>query len=373
MTTAPLLDDASHHVDQLLEAICAALQITPTQFELAKGHYEAVGQWLAKPDSPLAQSRPHIYPQGSMALRTTTRPRGREEYDLDMVMQVEPISSDPMDLYRRVEERLKTHGDYVGRLEKKRRCLRLTYEHRFHLDILPARRDDRRGGTCIEVPDCDLRAWKPSNALGYIRWFEERCEVSRVSLQKREVAPLAQPISADLLVVLRQVVQLLKRRRDNMFYETEDAPRSVILTTLAALFYEGEPTVIEAMVGIAQRFEQAVASAAPGRFRVLNPTNPAEDFSESWDNPTTYEKFVRFVQVVRMEFGTLLQTQGLDRLGALLDDMFGDTLGQTAVRAYLQRVRDAKEADALRFRGPALVLGSERGHRPNPHTFHHGA
>jgi len=262
VTTAHLLDDAAHHVDQLLEAICAALQITPTQFELAKGHYEAVGEWLAKPDSPLAKSRPYIYPQGSMALRTTTRPRGREEYDLDMVMQVEPVSSDPMDLYRRVEERLKAHRDYIGRLERKRRCLRLTYEHDFHLDILPARRDDRRGGTCIEVPDRDLRTWKPSNPQGYVQWFEERCEASRISLQKRAVAPLAQPVPADLLVVLRQVVQLLKRRRDNMFYGNDDAPRSVILTTLAALFYEGEPTIIEAMVGIAQRFEQAVASAA---------------------------------------------------------------------------------------------------------------
>lgn len=373
MTTAPALDTATHHVDRLLEAICAALQITPTHFELAKSHYEAVGAWLAKPDSSLATLRPKIYPQGSMALRTTTRPRGREEYDLDMVMQVEPISSDPMDLYRRVEERLKAHRDYVGRLERKRRCLRLTYEHQFHLDVLPARLDDGRAGTCIEVPDRDLRAWKPSNPLGYLRWFEERCELSRTSLQKREVAPLAQPVSADLLVVLRQVVQLLKRRRDNMFYGKEDAPRSIILTTLAALFYDGEPTIIEAMVGIAQRFEQAIASAAPGRFRVVNPTNPSEDFSESWDDPTTYERFVGFVQVVRTEFGILLQTDGLDRLGDLLDDMFGDNLGQSAVRAYLQGVREAKDADALRFRGPALVLGSERGHRPSPHTFHHGA
>lgn len=373
MTTAPTLEGATLEVDQLLEAICAALQITPTQFELAKGHYEAVGDWLSKPDSPLAQSRPHIYPQGSMALRTTTRPRGREEYDLDMVLQVEPTSSDPMDLYRRVEERLRAHRDYAGRLEKKRRCLRLPYEHQFHLDILPARRDDRRGGTCIEVPDCELRTWKPSNPLGYVKWFEERCEIAQAAFQKREMVPLVQPAPSDLLVVLRQVVQLLKRRRDNMFFGQENAPRSVILTTLAALFYEGEPTIIHAMVGIAKRFEEAVAAAAPRRFRVLNPTNPSEDFSESWDDSTTYEKFVTFVQVVRTEFGTLLQTQGLDHLGALLDDMFGDQLGQTAVRAFLQRVRDAKDADDLRFRGPALIIGSERGHRPSPHTFHHRA
>lgn len=373
MTTARLLNDAPAQTDQLLEAICATLQITPTQFQLAKGHYEAVSEWLGTADSPLAPLRPVIYPQGSMALRTTIKPRGREEYDLDMVLQVEPTSPDPMDLYRRVEERLRGHHDYARRLQKKRRCLRLPYEHQFHLDILPARRDGIRGSTCIQVPDRELRTWKPSNPLGYVAWFEERCEMARVAALKREAAPLVQPTPADLLVVLRQAVQLLKRRRDNMFFGKDDAPRSVILTTLAALFYEGEPTIIHALIGIAGRFEEAVAAAAPGRFRVLNPTNPSEDFSESWDDPTTYATFIRFVQVARTEFATLLETEGLDRLGAMLDEMFGDQLGQTAVRAFLQRVRDAKDADDLRFRGPALVIGSERGHRSSPHTFHHGA
>jgi len=372
MTTARVLDDGLQEIDELLEAVCTSLQITPSQFELAKSHYEAVGSWLGS-DGPIVQLQPDVYPQGSMALRTTTRPRGREEYDLDMVLQVEPISSDPMDLYRRVANRLGGHRDYAKRLERKRRCLRLTYEHQFHLDILPARRDDRRGGTCIEVPDCELRAWKSSNPLGYVAWFEERCEIGSRALQKREMAPLVQPTSSDLLMVLRQVVQLLKRRRDNMFFGQDDAPRSVILTTLASLFYNGEPTIIHAMMGIAERFEEAVTAAAPGRFRVLNPTNPSEDFSESWNEQTTYEKFVRFVQVVRREFATLMQMTGLDRVGARLDDMFGDQLGQRAVRKFLERIREAKDEDKLRFRGPAIVIGSERGHRSSPHTFHHGA
>lgn len=150
--SAPAVVAHLKSLDELVEEICVTLQITPTQFESAEKHYRAVGDWLAKPGSVLAHLQPSIYPQGSMALRTTVRPREREEYDLDLVVQVSAFDNDPMRLYELVRHRLLEHADYRDRLEPLKRCLRLSYANQFHLDILPARPDFMRGTTCIEVP-----------------------------------------------------------------------------------------------------------------------------------------------------------------------------------------------------------------------------
>ncbi len=125
--TGPLADSATAQLDQLLQEVTVALQLTPTQYRLAEERYRAVGSWLGDPASTLAGLRPIIYPQGSMALQTTVKPREAEEFDLDLVLQVEPISQDPLALYKRVYRRLADHGAYVQKLERMKRCIRLNY------------------------------------------------------------------------------------------------------------------------------------------------------------------------------------------------------------------------------------------------------
>jgi len=80
---------ANAHLDELLEEICVGLQLTDTQHEEAKSRNDAVGKWLAADGSELASYRPNIYPQGSVRLRTTVKPRGQDEYDVDLVCQME--------------------------------------------------------------------------------------------------------------------------------------------------------------------------------------------------------------------------------------------------------------------------------------------
>ena len=66
-----------------------ALDLTPTQYQDAVQKYQAVGAWLNKPDSPLAAADPLVYPQGSIAIGTATKPVGRDEFDLDLVCQLQ--------------------------------------------------------------------------------------------------------------------------------------------------------------------------------------------------------------------------------------------------------------------------------------------
>src|SRR4051794_27871576 len=93
------------HVDHILHEVGRTLQITPTQYERARRAYETVGGWLDDVTSRLAPYRPAIYPQGSMALRTTVRPLHGEEFDLDLVCEVTGWGGSAMMLYTAVGDR----------------------------------------------------------------------------------------------------------------------------------------------------------------------------------------------------------------------------------------------------------------------------
>ncbi|MFQ5899830.1 MAG: nucleotidyltransferase [Candidatus Methylomirabilia bacterium] len=125
---------AKTQLDQLLEEVCIALQLSPAQYRDAEEKYVAVGAWLADAGSPLACLNPVIYPQGSTALQTTVKPRDHDEFDLDLVLQVEPISQSPMTLYEQVYRRLKEHKVYADKIERLKRCIRLNYAKQFHLE-----------------------------------------------------------------------------------------------------------------------------------------------------------------------------------------------------------------------------------------------
>ena len=226
MLATPLALGFRRDIDQLLDTVCVTLQIAPAQFDRAKEQYQAVSEWLAAPASSLQPLRPEIYPQGSMASRrTTVKPRASDEFDVDLVLELQAPTADPMSLYGAVERRLREHSEYCARIERKRRCLRLNCASDFHLDVLPARPDVRLGGTCIEVPDRRLEAWKPSNPKGYAMWFEGRCETGPSALAKRKHVPLPEPLPEHLTRALRRGMQLLKRRRDILFKDTALAPR----------------------------------------------------------------------------------------------------------------------------------------------------
>src|ERR1700679_1647043 len=92
---------------------------------------------------------------------------------------------------------------------------------------------------------------------------------------------------------LKLAVQLLKRMRDVRFRNNKaPAPISIVLTTLAGHFYDGEQSLART-VGEILRCVQAAVKVSHPRLVVLNPTNRDEDFSECWDKDSTgYRVFV---------------------------------------------------------------------------------
>ena len=67
---------------EMLDSVFDNLDLTKTQRERIETAYNAVGSYLASCDHPLLEGA-QIYPQGSMRLRTTNKPLGQEEFDVD--------------------------------------------------------------------------------------------------------------------------------------------------------------------------------------------------------------------------------------------------------------------------------------------------
>ena len=76
----------------VLERVCEGLELTESQFRLAKGRYEAVGAWLADASSPILRTLA-IYLQGSTAIGTTVKPINGDEHDVVLHLTHEPRGS----------------------------------------------------------------------------------------------------------------------------------------------------------------------------------------------------------------------------------------------------------------------------------------
>lgn len=231
------------NIDVLLRAICAELRLSDALHRQARERYEAVGAWLLDEDGLLAPGKPHLFPQGSLRLLTTVRPRGSEVYDLDIVCEFEEAFASgltPLQLLDLLEHQLRAHQTYATMVRRKNRCIRLVYANDFYLDILPGFRDSSGPPGSLFVPDRQTRQWKASNPKGYAHWFEttEQLAIKR-ALDGLE--PLPAPMAAHATPTLRRLVQLLKRFRDVRHEQSlAVAPISIVLTTLAGHHYFGE-------------------------------------------------------------------------------------------------------------------------------------
>jgi hypothetical protein len=111
---------------EVLEMVCESLELHPSQFTLAKQRYEGVGACLAGSDEPVLRTIA-IYLQGSTALRTTVKPIGANEHDVDLVAHVPDldVQVSPAALKKAIGGCLRGNGNYAPLLEEMPRCWRL--------------------------------------------------------------------------------------------------------------------------------------------------------------------------------------------------------------------------------------------------------
>jgi Second Messenger Oligonucleotide or Dinucleotide Synthetase domain len=374
----------------ILERLCQALELSATQYEVAKKRYEGVGEWLAAADDPLLRTL-SIYVQGSTALGTTVKPIGRNEHDVDLVGHVaDGGRAAPVTLKRIIGDRLRENGHYRPLLEEMPRCRRLNYANEFHMDITPSVPNPlcAQGGEL--VPDKTLREWTPSNPKGYKRLFEERAALRpRLRLAKSaafrgdaraDIEPY--PAAGGFKDILRRSVQIGKRHRD-VYFEMLDPsliPISIIITTLAAHSYEYCVThfiydsEIDLLCDILRHMPDSIEThVIDGRrlWFVWNETTSGENFAEKWNHdPRRPEAFFAWHQKALCDLEALAAAEGLDRLTKMLRGAFGQAPVAKAMDGLTNDVSGARTTGRLGV-APSLglIIGSPSATTVRPNTF----
>lgn len=294
-----------------LSLIADELNITPTMLDKAIKSYTAVGTWLS-------DGIPYdvkISPQGSMNLGTVVRPISeKDEYDVDLVCLLKNGSTLPLSRIKSlVGERLKAHATYRHMLEKEgKRCWTMQYDE-FHMDILPCVPKENYyiepNLTSIKLThktDSGDYEHRYSDPFAYHKWFENRM-ADILHIEKRSYAAnnkmdISQVPTYKVHTPLQKTVQLLKRHRDIFFQNnSDDAPISIIITTLAALAYNGEVNVYDALCNIVEKMPQFIELRGD-QYWIENPVMREENFADKWNEiPNKRTAFFYWVKKVKKD------------------------------------------------------------------------
>lgn len=357
---------ANVELDHVLELLCEALQPTKTIWDDAEEKYTAVGNWLSAPNSKLRMLNPDIKYQGSALLETVVRPWKREEFDVDLLCILRTSKDhypDPLQIYKMVADRLEENGLYEPRMTCKERCIELNYSGQFHLDVVPAIPISPFSRVLL-IPDRKRKTWISTDPFGYAGWFKNRTRVTKFVANRyvdcyearAEMTPLQPAKRAHQISPLQRTVQLMKRRRDLFFTDSDTAPKSIALTTMTANHYQGEPLCTDSLHTVLKGIQHQIRSTS-GILEIPNPVQPDENLGRHW-NTYSYDLFKRFVDQFLEEMMNLSTLEGWDTITEALELMFGDR-AKIAVENYGRKLDLQRRDNRLPFsRGPLILTPS---------------
>ena len=350
----------NQQLDDLLNRIAEKLQLDDSRRASAERSYNAVSEWI-EGDQGFFKSIPFdIYAQGSYRIGTNVKPLNGEEFDLDIVihMTIPYEGLEPVEVLNQLERRLREHGQYKTMLKRKNRCIRIVYANLFHIDILPGFQESALDANKIVVPDRSLEDWTPSNPKGYAEWFKSKYIREELILLEKSLRAedLPNQIPYNLMQPLQRAVQLIKRYRDIYFKNDPDsATSSIILTTIAGMFYDGAKSEYEAVRGIINHAYTELTMLNGRVLHIVNPANTNEIFSDKWVNgPHLYKSFVQFISNFKEQWDKIEGARGMHNIIGILKDMFGENTSANSLveqSDYIQKARNSGQLGVSRQSG----------------------
>ena len=89
-----ITSDAYTQLEDTLAKMAEAAELDQTRWKRLKTSYEAISKWISEDLGFFGQVEIEIYPQGSVSIGTTTKPYGKTEFDLDVVIHIKLLSSE---------------------------------------------------------------------------------------------------------------------------------------------------------------------------------------------------------------------------------------------------------------------------------------
>lgn len=359
------LQNKQTQLDEILNEMAEEVQLDNTRYDRMIQSYNAVKLWIEEDEKFFKPYKYDVYPHGSVRISTTVRPIGKDEFDLDIAIHLKTnwAIHTPQKIYDELKRRLLESGTYKDKIELKNRCIRINYAGDYHMDILPGIQESETDQNKIKVPDRERGRWVSSNPRGYGDWFMAKNNLVKESLLEK--AMRAEKLPADDFKSkkpLQRSVQLIKRYRD-IYFQKDDTYKtsSIVLTTIAGQFYNGEDSIFNAVDGIITNIQNKI-STAPSRIKVLNPVNEQEDFTDKWDaEPKYYEAFKNFCRHLYSEWQELKKEHGVINEGRIFKGLFGDDLfirAQENQTKLMERLRNDKSLAIDRNTRTLSTLGA---------------
>lgn len=362
--------------EDLLARLAESLELDETRSKKMETAYNAIYDVLKADPVFFSKVDFVVYPQGSKAIGTTTKPIGKDEFDLDIVVQIKDFyfRYSSSEIYNHLIRVFNDSDVYGPKLEPKNRCARINYAGDFHLDILPGciiiTDEDK-----LKVPDQELATWTSTFPKGYSGWFLDRAQDVRqpVLLKKafsefillseakaeQEDLPDENTYSKE---PLKRAIQLTKRYRD-VFFSKKPKYRtsSIVLTTIFAQFYQGEASIYETIDNVLNRilghysdYQQLFESKGVyKRIKVLNPVDSEEDFTDKWDKDNEYYiQFIAFAKSYKEKWERLKKGNF-----GIAEELFGSTRTKTILKAQMEDFSRGK-GDTLEKAGLTILTGN---------------
>ncbi len=360
-----IFEDKKTQLDDLLDKMAEELQLDESRYNRIIRHYEAVKKWIEDDEIFFGPFKYDVYPHGSVRILTTVRPIGKDEFDLDIAIQLktEWESHTPEKVYKELKRRLEEHETYKAMLELKNRCIRLNYSGDFHMDILPGIQENIHDEDKIRIPDRELGSWVSSNPRGYSKWFMAKAHLVKQSLLEK--AMKAENIPADKFEnkkPLQRAVQLIKRYRD-LYFQKDDTYKtsSIVLTTISGQFYTSEESIFDTVDSIIKGIRAKISSSQL-RIKVLNPVNEDEDFTDKWeDEPGYYTAFQEFCEYLYNEWQKLKKENGVIEESKVLRGLFGDDVFAKAQNKQTENLEHKRKSNELGVNKSTGILSSIAG------------
>lgn len=348
-------------LDDLLDRMAESLQLDKTRYELMTQHYEAIKKWIEADELFFKPFKYELYPHGSVRIRTTVKPIGKDEFDLDIALhlKIQWNSHTPEKIYSELKRRLSEHSVYKEKIELKNRCIRLNYSGDFHMDILPGIQENEWNEDKLRVPDRMLGYWVSSNPRGYAKWFLEKTNMVKISLLEKALRAENLPSNNyEDKKPLQRAVQLIKRYRDIYFQDNDDfKTSSIVLTTISGLYYNGEESIFLTIENIINKIRRHTFYNS-ARIKVLNPVNSDEDFTDKWENePRYYEAFRAFCEHLYEQWQELKKDNGIIFEGHILKGLFGEDLYSRAQISQADIIEKARNSNQLGINRSSGIIG----------------
>jgi len=278
-------------------------------------------------------------PQGSWAHRTIINPvTAYDEFDADILLHLENVpewNDNPKMYLQQVRAAFKRSSQYKDKLERKNRCVRVSYANDCHVDVVPAVTLENGNQAIICYRD---NVFEDTNPIGFADWMKERDDISGGQL--------------------RRVIRLLKWLRD--FKNTFSCP-SVILTVMLGgriQFWDTQSAYSDiptALVHLLEALDAWLATYA-GSPPLDDPSCPGVSFSHRWDDPIIIANFKSKISDYARWAREAYDLQGVDDAAALTawQKLFGPEFAADEVKATRNDIVAAKVSRDLAARVAVL-------------------